>query len=582
MIRKLFHNYSNLKYRYKLMILIVVTSLIPTAIVGFYMQAGMMRVLKAREIENMEESLHQAVNTIENQMQIYENLIDYLSYSSDLREVLEIQDETDFQTYLRYTEVADPLLQMPRVYHKEISGITLYAENIKVNHGDTLAPLSEMETDSGVKGGQQEEGQQNEEQQNGGQQIVYWLMKNGAKKEVAVMREFYGSESVTAILKMTLDYNKLLEPFGNVLGVNFGGAIWDEDGNLIYSRSNLEEKYQQKDGNELENIQKYYSYSLREMDGTRWNFCLYCPTSVITESAYHLMLQNIPILAVCILLLLALSYLFAKQLVLKLEQLTDNMNQIHRGIREVTVHSESDDEVGVLIRAFRRMMDEINKLISEVYESKIALQKSELRALQAQINPHFLYNSLSIINWKAIEADELEISKVTLDLSTYYRTSLNRGEMMTTVESEIYNIRAYLRIQLVMHDNSFRAEEEVDETMFRYEIPKLILQPLVENAIEHGLDTSDRTEKLLRVTAKQDEEFLIFSVYDNGNGMTKEKAEEIISYQSRGYGVRNVNERIILLYGEEYRIHIQSSEGEGTCAVIRIPKKAGEKHEKVV
>lgn len=564
------------------MILIVVTSLIPTAIVGFYMQAGMMRVLKAREIENMEESLHQAVNTIENQMQIYENLIDYLSYSSDLREVLEIQDETDFQTYLRYTEVADPLLQMPRVYHKEISGITLYAENIKVNHGDTLAPLSEMETDSGVKGGQQEEGQQNEEQQNGGQQIVYWLMKNGAKKEVAVMREFYGSESVTAILKMTLDYNKLLEPFGNVLGVNFGGAIWDEDGNLIYSRSNLEEKYQQKDGNELENIQKYYSYSLREMDGTRWNFCLYCPTSVITESAYHLMLQNIPILAVCILLLLALSYLFAKQLVLKLEQLTDNMNQIHRGIREVTVHSESDDEVGVLIRAFRRMMDEINKLISEVYESKIALQKSELRALQAQINPHFLYNSLSIINWKAIEADELEISKVTLDLSTYYRTSLNRGEMMTTVESEIYNIRAYLRIQLVMHDNSFRAEEEVDETMFRYEIPKLILQPLVENAIEHGLDTSDRTEKLLRVTAKQDEEFLIFSVYDNGNGMTKEKAEEIISYQSRGYGVRNVNERIILLYGEEYRIHIQSSEGEGTCAVIRIPKKAGEKHEKVV
>ena len=103
------------------------------------------------------------------------------------------------------------------------------------------------------------------------------------------------------------------------------------------------------------------------------------------------------------------------------------MNQIHSGIREVTVQSDSKDEIGVLIRTFRRMMDEINKLISEVYEAKIVLQRTEMRALQAQINPHFLYNSLSIINWKAIEADEQEISKVTLALSTYYRTSLNRG-----------------------------------------------------------------------------------------------------------------------------------------------------------
>ena len=93
----------------------------------------------------------------------------------------------------------------------------------------------------------------------------------------------------------------------------------------------------------------------------------------------------------------------------------------------MTVQSDSKDEIGVLIRTFRRMMDEINKLISEVYEAKIVLQRTEMRALQAQINPHFLYNSLSIINWKAIEADEQEISKVTLALSTYYRTSLNRG-----------------------------------------------------------------------------------------------------------------------------------------------------------
>lgn len=247
----------------------------------------------------------------------------------------------------------------------------------------------------------------------------------------------------------------------------------------------------------------------------------------------------------------------------------------------MTVQSDSKDEIGVLIRTFRRMMDEINKLISEVYEAKIVLQRTEMRALQAQINPHFLYNSLSIINWKAIEADEQEISKVTLALSTYYRTSLNRGETMTTVVSEMENIRAYLKIQLIMHDNSFRVEEVYDNTMGSCEIPKLILQPLVENAIDHGLDVSEKIEKVLRIKVVQDELFLYFMVEDNGNGMTEEKSRQIVTYQSKGYGVRNVNERIVLLYGEENKIRVESKEGEGTRVCIRIPKKKENGHEKL-
>ena len=205
---------------------------------------------------------------------------------------------------------------------------------------------------------------------------------------------------------------------------------------------------------------------------------------------------------------------------------------------------------------------------------------TEMRALQAQINPHFLYNSLSIINWKAIEADEQEISKVTLALSTYYRTSLNRGETMTTVVSEMENIRAYLKIQLIMHDNSFRVEEVYDNTMGSCEIPKLILQPLVENAIDHGLDVSEKIEKVLRIKVVQDELFLYFMVEDNGNGMTEEKASQIVTYRSKGYGVRNVNERIVLLYGEENKIRVESKEGEGTRVCIRIPKKKENGHEK--
>ena len=166
---------------------------------------------------------------------------------------------------------------------------------------------------------------------------------------------------------------------------------------------------------------------------------------------------------------------------------------------------------------------------------------------------------------------------MTLALSTYYRTSLNRGETMTTVENEISNIRAYLKIQLVMHDDSFAVKEEIDPEISGYEIPKLILQPLVENAIDHGLDMSESEEKCLYVGATQDGDSLVFTVRDNGIGMEQQKADEILTYQSSGYGVRNVCVRIQVLYGEAGSMKVTSGPGKGTEVKIKIPKKAGKK-----
>ncbi len=329
-----------------------------------------------------------------------------------------------------------------------------------------------------------------------------------------------------------------------------------------------------KKADSLNYLREHYVCSEQRMSNTDWTFCIYRPEKVITRSTHQLVMRNIPIIGICIILLALLSYFFSKRLVSCLERLTENMNQVQLGFRNGNGDSDSKDEVGTLIRSFSRMMDELDKLISEVYEAKIELQHTEMRALQAQINPHFLYNSLSIINWKAIEAGEDEISRVTLDLSTYYRTSLNRGETMTTVENEVNNIRAYLRIQRIMHDDNFQVKEDIDPALYHYEIPKLILQPLVENAIEHGLDLSERTDRQLTITVKQKEEKLLFSVRDNGNGMSKEQAEQILGYQSPGYGVHNVYDRIKLLYKEEGHMIIESSEGKGTCVKILIPTRA--------
>lgn len=560
MIRKLKQKYKDLKYRYKTTLLMVLAGMLPVVIIVIYMQSGMLKLLKEQETDSMQNSVNQAVDAMENQIQIYENLINYLSYSQDLRNVLSSTGESDYEKYLHYKDVVDPLLEMPQVYHKEIKGITIYSGNINVAHGTSLVPMEELKNEEWAK--QLEDSS-----------ILEWFVQRGTKKKIVAARKFYDNDDITAVLAMQMDYSDILEPFSSLLKNNVGGIIVDEDGKVIYSSYSMDDEYRPKSPESLSYLQKNYVCMDREMKDIGWHFYLYRPEKVITRSAYMLAFRNIPIILLCIVLLVVLGYAFSKRLVSCLERLTENMNQVHLGFRKVTVDSDSKDEVGTLIRSFKRMMEELNKLISEVYEAKIKLQHTEMKALQAQINPHFLYNSLSIINWKAIEAGEDEISKVTLDLSTYYRTSLNRGETMTTVENEIRNIRAYLNIQLIMHDNSFQVEEDIDESCYQISTPKLILQPLVENAIDHGLDPLEKEEKILTVRVKKEDDMVVFQVQDNGNGMPQEKAEQILGIQSPGYGVHNVYDRIKLLYKEKGSMRITSKEGVGTMVEIRIPEK---------
>ena len=555
--------FKNLKYRYKITLLVLAAGLFPVVIMAVYFLRGMIQTVRLQEESSMNSLIEQASDTMTNQANIYENLVDYLSYSRELRDVLSMEPQSDYLTYLEYVNVIDPLLQMPQVYHNEIEGIMLYSENIEVAHGDMLMPLKQAESESWYA-----KLKDTSEMQ--------WTVTRGSSKKITVSRRFYDGDESNAVLAMVLDYDSMLKPFTDCLTENIGGLIVDKEGNVVYSATIMGERYQPEKPESLAYLQENYSCYTVEMDAAGWTLCLYRPTELITDVVLNIIIESIPILILCIAALGAMGYFFAREMVQPLERLTENMNQIQLGFRKVTVSSGYQDEVGVLIRSFRRMMDEMNRLITEVYEGKIRLQNTEMKALQAQINPHFLYNSLSIINWKALEAGQEDISRVTLALSTYYRTSLNRGETMTTVENELSNIRAYLKIQLIMHDDSFRVIEDVDTDTAGYRIPKLILQPLVENAIDHGLDIVEREEKNLWLTVSQDEEYLRFEVRDNGAGMEQEKADELLTYHSKGYGLHNVYDRIRVLYGEEGSMKIVSSVKEGTCVQITMPKRTEE------
>jgi len=558
---------KNMKYRHKLTILLVVTALVPMTVLALYAHSRQSTMVRSSDLEDMQSIIDQTKESIDSQTAVYSSLLNYLTYSPDIEEIIKEKNIDNYTAYEKYNEIADPLLSVPKSYHDAINRIQLFARSIQVEHQYTLVPLAKMK----------EEWWSSELQDD---VRIQWLV-NLESKEVAAVRMIYDDQVLDAAICIALDYDKIFQPLTNILTEENGGMVTDEDGRILYNKSELEDIELKKSDDRdtaLEKINQECAYTMAESKENNWGFYLYKSQRAISGSVRRLLLEEIPLMAACCLITLVLGLSFSRIFTRKIEELTRNMDKVNHGSREVTVSSDSEDEVGILINSFRRMMDEINRLIDEVYVNKIALKEYELKALQAQINPHFLYNTLSMMNWMAIRSNQMDISKVTLALSTFYRTALSKGEDMVTVENCIRNMEAYLEIQLTMHDNNFTVEWETDPEIKNEKMPKLLLQPVVENAIEHGIDEKEEGDKKISLSFKGVGDDVVITVRDNGMGMEQEKAETLVAYQAKGYGLKNVNDRIRLLYGEGYGIRIFSAPGEGTNVVMRFPKE-GKKHE---
>ena len=553
---------KNMKYRHKLTILLVVTGLVPMTVIALYSHSRQSTMVRSSDMEDMQSIIEQTKDSIDSQTAVYSSLLNYLTYSPDITEIIKEKNIDNYTAYEKYTEIADPLLSVPKSYHDAIKRIQLFAESIQVEHEYTLVPLAKM----------QEEWWSSELQDD----IRIQWMVNRDQKEVAAVRKIYNGQTSDAAICIVLDYNKMFQPLANILTEESGGMVTDETGRILYNRNEIEDIEPEETGDRddaLEKISQKCAYVMAESEENNWSFYLYKSQRAISGSVQRLMLEEIPLMALCCVIILALGLAFSRIFTRKIEELTRNMDQVNHGSREVTVSSDSEDEVGILINSFRRTMDEINRLIDEVYVNKIALKEYELKALQAQINPHFLYNTLSMMNWMAIRGGQMDISKVTLALSTFYRTALSKGEDMVTVETCIKNMEAYLEIQLTMHDHNFTVEWEIDPGIKNEKMPKLLLQPVVENAIEHGIDEKEEGDKKISLSFKEHGDDVEIIVCDNGKGMEQKKAEKLVTYQAKGYGLKNVNDRIRLLYGEAYGIQIFSAPGEGTNVIMRFPKE---------
>lgn len=569
-LRKIF---KNMKYRHKLTILLVVTSLVPMTVLALYSHSRQSTMVRSSELEDMQSIMEQTKESIDSQTAVYASLLNYLTYSPDIEEIIKEKNIDNYTAYEKYTEIADPLLSVPKSYHDAIKRIQLFADSIQVEHEYTLVPLEKMQEEWWSEGLKDDV-------------RIQWKVDR-TRGEVVAVRMTYAHQKLNAVLCISLDYDKIFQPLTNILTDENGGIVADKDGNVLYNKTGLKELKLSDDNKKdtsqtadklLSKISQTCTWTQTESEENDWVFYFYKSQDAISGSVRRLLLEEIPLIIACGFIILFLGLSFSRIFTRKIEELTKNMDQVNHGSREVTVSSDSEDEVGILINSFHNMMDEINRLIDEVYVNKIALKEYELKALQAQINPHFLYNTLSMMNWMAIRSNQMEISKVTLALSTFYRTALSKGEDVVTVENCIQNMQAYLEIQLTMHDNNFTVDWDIDPTIKNEKMPKLLLQPVVENAIEHGIDEKEDGDKKLFLSFRGNGDDVEITVRDNGMGMPQEKAETLVTYQAKGYGLKNVNDRIRLLYGEKYGIQIFSAPDEGTTVVMRFPKE-GRKNE---
>lgn len=309
-----------------------------------------------------------------------------------------------------------------------------------------------------------------------------------------------------------------------------------------------------------------------------WNYYLINDTSLwelyrpgVQAAVFAMALLLIVILICTTIAGRILSHVYAP-----LNQVVQDMAGVSNGHLDVRINAEPlGRDFERMADGFNEMMDRLGEAMDEIRIKQEQLAQTKLNALQSQIQPHFLYNTLDCIHWQAVAEGNQEISTLVKALASYYRICLSGGRDIIPLAEELQHIRYYMLIQNMRYDNRIHLDIQVESRYMDTLLPKLTLQPLVENAIEHGISRNTGKSGEIRIWVEEDGDIFL-RIEDSGHGMTQEKAEEMNRYihtndADFGYGVRNVNRRIELLFGEKYGLEYAVNRHQGVTATVRLP-----------
>lgn len=317
-------------------------------------------------------------------------------------------------------------------------------------------------------------------------------------------------------------------------------------------------------------------YTMSKSASTGWTVVGTSYVSELLKNSKQMQMQYLLVAAVLLVGAVALSSIITNSIIRPLEQLKDSMSKVEQGeFKGANIPITTNNEIGSLTRSFNVMTNHIEVLMEEIVYEQQEKRKSELKALQSQINPHFLYNTLDSIIWMAEGKQNDEVVLMTSALAKLLRKSISNDNELISIRQERDYIISYLTIQKMRYKDKLEYEVELEPEIENVQIIKLVLQPIVENAIYHGLKYKE-TKGHLIIEGRRIDEDVVIAIMDDGAGMSQDALDHIfdvhkVNYNANGVGVYNVQQRLQLYYGSKYGISYTSHEGEGTIATITIP-----------
>ena len=392
------------------------------------------------------------------------------------------------------------------------------------------------------------------------------------------------------ILSINIPATRILETFSRIsLQNNMESAVLDQDKNIIAASSEgdwlkeMSEKENLKTGTEafkvVLNDGKRYRIGKVESESQDWSVVAALPRSETLAAMQAYALFSV----ICILAGMGMCVFGASQITRRinrpLKNILSSMEQVKEGRLERVVVIETNAEIDELQKHYNQMLDETEQLMTQKVEEQRMRRKYELSLLQAQIKPHFLYNTFDSVCALAMMGETKAVYTMMQALGQYYRKSLHKGQQIIPVKEEIEIVENYLIIQSFRYDDVFEVEYDIDDSVKDCKTVKLILQPLVENAIYHGFREND-LQGTITIRAKDDGDYIKFQVEDDGIGMEKEKLDRILycteDSPEKRFGLFGTIQRIQLYYQQENLVQIDSEVGKGTVITVRIPKEKDE------
>lgn len=370
----------------------------------------------------------------------------------------------------------------------------------------------------------------------------------------------------------------IMDNNGNIYTPQKPDNISIEDLNLLKEKINLNTStkvgtYNIMNNNKIESV--IFHSAIPNTNG--WSLCSMVSSKELTKDIDNLIYSIFIIWIFMLITSIALCTMFSHSISNPIKKLTTAINSIEDGNLDVfcEVNPKEKDEIAVLAHSFNSMVEEIKFLMNRIYEEENEKRSAELKVLQSQINPHFLYNTLDNLQWKAYDYDAVEIAAMIEALSNFFRISLSNGQEFIPLSQEIKHVENYLFIQQKRYEDILKFNIEFDKSLSEITVLKLIIQPIVENAIYHGIKAK-LSPGYVNIKVVADNEFIYISVCDDGIGIDKETLEELnkslnVKNENFGYGLYNVNQRIKLVYGENSGVKIESILNKCTTVTIKIP-----------